>query len=258
MTILEDEDNYKPLYIRENRGWTDQEAKDFIKEIERLKELWYPDIINAPEVSTREVLANLRNYYKAYLGIERENQERHEENDRRRQEHLRKIKEENKNLEWPKPPGAEPLKIRQPFDYWKDGCLYCSYKPQTTHDYEVHIVTRHLGKPAYPGPADIQKFERERKEKQQKKREEEEEETISQQEEPKSENEQLEQAQTEAKVKSEVSTNVMAHSSSHVQLEPYEPPTGKKALDMWETGFWCNDEMGCCGICQEIGSRTTF
>jgi hypothetical protein len=111
--------------------------------------------------------------------------------------------------------------------------------------------TRHPGKPAYPGPADIQKFEQERKEKQQKKRKEEEE-TTSQQEEPKSENE---QAQTEAKVKSEVSTNVMAHSSSHVQLKPYEPPTGKKALDIWETGFWCNDEMGCCRICQEIGER---
>ena len=52
----------------------------------------------------------------------------------------------------------EHLKIRKPFDYWKDGCLYCSYKPQTTHDYEVHIVTRHPGKPAYPGPADVELY----------------------------------------------------------------------------------------------------
>ena len=106
MTILEDEDDYKPIYIRKDRGWTDQKAKDFMKEIERLKELWYPDIINAPEVSTREALANLRDSYKVYLRIERENQERHEENERRKQERLRKIKEESKNLEWPKPSAA--------------------------------------------------------------------------------------------------------------------------------------------------------
>ena len=128
-----------------------------MKEIERLKELWYPDIINAPEVSTREALANLRDSYKVYLRIERENQERHEENERRKQERLRKIKEESKNLEmgWKNYLLSERLKFRQPFDYWKDGCLYCPYEPQTTHDYEVHIVTRHPGKPAYPGPADV-------------------------------------------------------------------------------------------------------
>lgn len=158
MTILEDEDDYKPIYIREDRGWTDQEAKNFIKEIERLKELWYPDIINAPEVSTREVLANLRDSYKTYLKIERENEEHHAENERRKQERLRKINEENKNLEWPKP--DRPFKVRKSSDYWKDGCLYCSYSytPQTTHDYEVHIVTRHPGKPAYPGPADVKLY----------------------------------------------------------------------------------------------------
>lgn len=48
-TKLGDDDDaiYQPLYVREERGWTGQEAKDFVKEVERLKELWYPDIINA-------------------------------------------------------------------------------------------------------------------------------------------------------------------------------------------------------------------
>lgn len=78
--------------------------------------------------------------------------------------------------------------------------------------------------------------------------------TISQQE-PKAENEQPEQTQAEAKAKSTVKTNVIAYSSSHVQLKPYEPPTGKRALDIWETGSWYNDRMGCCRICQEIGER---
>ena len=61
MTVLEDEgDYYQPLYIRENRGWTDQEAKNFIKEVERLKELWYPTVINSPEVSTKRPLQALK------------------------------------------------------------------------------------------------------------------------------------------------------------------------------------------------------
>ena len=163
MTILEDEDDdYRPLYVHENRGWTDREAKDFIKEVERLKELWYPNFINSPqaEISTREALANLRSTSMTYLIIERENEERHEENERRKQGRLRKIKQENKNLDWPKPKSYAYVKIRKPFDYWRNGCLYCGsdYKPKTTHDYEVHIVTRHPGKPAYPGPADVELY----------------------------------------------------------------------------------------------------
>lgn len=163
MTTLEDEDdNYRPLYVHENRGWTDREAKDFIKEVERLKEFRYPNFINSPqaEISTREVLANLRSTFMTYLIIERENEERHEENERRKQDRLRKIKQENKNLDWPRPKSYAYVKIRKPFDYWRNGCLYCGsdYKPKTTHDYEVHIVTRHAGKPAYPGPADVELY----------------------------------------------------------------------------------------------------
>jgi hypothetical protein len=135
------------------RGWTEQEAKDFIREVERLKESWYSDI---QEISTRQALANLRNSFKAIKEIEGENEGRRAENERRKQERLRKIKEENKNLEWPKP--DKTLKVRKPFDYWKNGCLYCYYKPRTTHDYEVHIVTTHPGKPAYPGPADLELY----------------------------------------------------------------------------------------------------
>jgi hypothetical protein len=158
LTILEDEDDYKPIYFREERGWTDQEAKDFVKEVERLKELWYYEAIKSPEFSTRQDLANMGESYNACLKIEEENEKRHAENERRKQERLRKIREENKNLEWPKP--DRPFKVRKLSDYWKDGCLYCSYsyKPQTTHDYEVHIVTRHPGKPAYPGPADVKLY----------------------------------------------------------------------------------------------------
>lgn len=101
----------------DRRGWIEQEG----------------------EISTREALANIRDSYKTYLRIERENEEHHAENERRKQERLRKINEENKNLEWPKP--DRPFKVRKSSDYWKNGCLYCSYsyKPQTTHDYEVHI-----------------------------------------------------------------------------------------------------------------------
>jgi hypothetical protein len=161
LTILEDDGNYyQPLYIRENRGWTDQEAKDFVKEVEELKDLWYPEFINAPQadISTRKALANLGSTSRTCVKIERENAERHEENERRKQDRLRKIKQENKNLEWPKPADIR-FKIRKPFDYWKDGCLYCSdYKPKTTHDYEVHIVTKHPGRPAYPGPADAELY----------------------------------------------------------------------------------------------------
>jgi hypothetical protein len=106
-------------------------------------------------IMTRQALANIRDSYNVYLKIEKENEEHHAENERRRQERLRKIKEENKNLEWPKP--DRPFKVRKSSDYWKNRCLYCSYyKPQTTHDYEVHIVTKHPGKPAYPGPADVE------------------------------------------------------------------------------------------------------
>lgn len=66
---------------------------------------------------------------------------------------------ENKNLEWPKPDvKSSKISKRKSFDYWKDGCLYCGYKPRTTHDYEVHIVTRHPGKPAYPGSPDLEKY----------------------------------------------------------------------------------------------------
>lgn len=158
MTItLEEENNGR------RRGWTEQEAKDFITEVERLKELWYFELINTSdaEISTRQALANLRDSVKACQEIEKEIKEHRVENERRKQERLRKIKEENKNLEWPKPDARLLLELSQKksSDYWKNGCLYCSYyKPQTTHDYEVHIVTRHPGKPAYPGSPDLEKY----------------------------------------------------------------------------------------------------
>ncbi|MGC2308720.1 MAG: hypothetical protein WA461_09965 [Nitrososphaeraceae archaeon] len=130
-----------------------------------MKNLGYPSFINSPQakISTRQSLANLRETSKTHLRIARENEERHEDNERRKQERLRKIKKENKNLEWPKykpdKTAAARLETRKPLDYWRNGCLYCSYyKPQTTHDYEVHIVTRHPGRPAYPRPADVELY----------------------------------------------------------------------------------------------------
>ena len=51
-------------------------------------------------------------------------------------------------------------KIRKTAGYWKvNTCIYnCEYKPKTTHDYEVHIVTKHPGKIAYPGSPDLEKY----------------------------------------------------------------------------------------------------
>jgi tRNA(Ile)-lysidine synthase TilS/MesJ len=82
-----------------------------------LKDLWYPEVASTPEpeISTREALANLRNSHKAYLRIERENEKRHEENELRKQERLRKIKEEIKNLEWPKYKPDANLSSREMF-----------------------------------------------------------------------------------------------------------------------------------------------
>jgi hypothetical protein len=135
-----------------NQGWTQQGAKDFIAEVERLKSLWWtPDL---PEPTTRQALANLSEVYERTDGFAatiRENEERAALNERLRKERIRKIKAENKNLEWPKPKPDDSHIARKSEDYWKpNGCMYCGYRPMTTHDYEVHIVTKHPGKPGYP------------------------------------------------------------------------------------------------------------
>lgn len=130
----------------ENRGWTHKEALAFKEEVERLR---YP----GPDVSTSEALINQANDFpKALHNIEKMNADRHKENELRRQNHLRRIELENRNLEWPQP--DKSFIIRKSEDYWKNGCIYCGYKSKTTHDYEVHIVINHPGKPGYPGPAD--------------------------------------------------------------------------------------------------------
>jgi hypothetical protein len=139
----------------ENRGWTHEDALTFKAEVERLRELWNP----GPEPTTSKALKNFANHLpEVYRNIERMNAERHAENERKRKEHLVRIELENRNLEWPRSP--EYLINRLSCDYWKNGCIYCDHKyiPQTTHDYEVHIVTQHPGKPAYPGPADLRLY----------------------------------------------------------------------------------------------------
>lgn len=71
-------------------------------------------------------------------------------------------------------PHKEALIPIQPFrplkewiydDFRMQGCIYCMNngryhgpKPLSTYDYESHIVTKHPGRPAYPGPADIEKY----------------------------------------------------------------------------------------------------
>lgn len=157
MTVAEDD--YQPLYIRESRGWTDQEASDFKKEVERLKDLWYPSIESAPEITTRQALANLGEVYDSTNGFSRikmESEARRQDSEQRKKRRLHKIELENRNLRWPKP--EDYFDTRPASDYWKRGCLYCGFKPRTTCDYEVHIVTRHPGKPAYPGPSDVKLY----------------------------------------------------------------------------------------------------
>lgn len=137
---------------------TKEEVKAYRDEVERLKEKWI-SIIREP--TTREALANLREDYErinGFAAIIKESEERAALNDRFRKEYLHKIKLENKNLEWPKP--DRPFVVRKSEDYWKpDGCVWCGYRPKTTHDYEVHIVTGHPpGTPAYPGSPDLEKY----------------------------------------------------------------------------------------------------
>ena len=37
-------------------------------------------------------------------------------------------------------------------------CYYCNYKTNTEDEYERHVITKHSGKPCYPGKADLEKF----------------------------------------------------------------------------------------------------
>ncbi len=59
----------------------------------------------------------------------------------------------------------KPLEEWQPEEHPFIGCIYCMNNggyhgpaPLTAEDYETHIVKKHPGKPAYPGPADIEKY----------------------------------------------------------------------------------------------------
>lgn len=60
---------------------------------------------------------------------------------------------------------TKPLKQWNWSDFIAAGCIYClnngGYRgsfPQTEHQYEYHVVTKHPGRPAYPGPADIELY----------------------------------------------------------------------------------------------------
>lgn len=142
----------------DRRAWTARELKDYLAEVERLKSLWPP--IRDPTAT--EALASFQEIYNKSNGfaeLNKENQRRSIENDKQRKALLRRFELENRNLDWPKP---VPFVIRPATDYWKNGCMYCEYKPKTTNDYEVHIITTHHGLPGYPGPADIEKYESEK------------------------------------------------------------------------------------------------
>lgn len=36
--------------------------------------------------------------------------------------------------------------------WYPPNCHYCSFRPKHLDDYERHMVKKHSGKPAYPGP----------------------------------------------------------------------------------------------------------
>jgi hypothetical protein len=59
----------------------------------------------------------------------------------------------------------KPLEQWTNIDFVLNACIYClnngGYKGPsitTSDEYETHIVSKHPGKPAYPGPADIEKY----------------------------------------------------------------------------------------------------
>jgi hypothetical protein len=60
----------------------------------------------------------------------------------------------------------KPLEQWVASDFRSVGCIHCinngGYNgpvPLTTHEYETHIVTKHPPEtPAYPGPANIEKY----------------------------------------------------------------------------------------------------
>jgi hypothetical protein len=43
----------------------------------------------------------------------------------------------------------EAVRIQQ---WYPANCHYCAYRARHVSDYETHVVKRHPGKPAYPGP----------------------------------------------------------------------------------------------------------
>lgn len=60
----------------------------------------------------------------------------------------------------------KPIEQWKPEDFPLVGCIYCINNggyhgpmPQTIKEYEKHIVNKHKGKPAYPGPADVKKYD---------------------------------------------------------------------------------------------------
>jgi hypothetical protein len=66
--------------------------------------------------------------------------------------------------------------VQQPTEEFTYSCAYCSISKvesitsfNTSDLLERHVIKKHSGWTAYPGPADVQKFEREQKEKQQQK-----------------------------------------------------------------------------------------
>lgn len=44
----------------------------------------------------------------------------------------------------------EAVKLQQ---WFPPNCHYCAFRPKHVDDFERHVVKKHSGKPAYPGPA---------------------------------------------------------------------------------------------------------
>jgi GH25 family lysozyme M1 (1,4-beta-N-acetylmuramidase) len=86
--MTQTEEDHRPPWQAENRGWTEEEAKAFLDEVERLKDQ-HPETYLGPDISTTEALDNLRKRYPVYLKYE-DMRERNEEGRRQRMQQTRK------------------------------------------------------------------------------------------------------------------------------------------------------------------------
>jgi hypothetical protein len=81
-------EDYRPRYRIENRGWTQEEAKAFLEDVDRLKEE-HPETYLGPEISTAKALDKLREFYPVYL----KHESKREQNEEGKKQRMRRMKE---------------------------------------------------------------------------------------------------------------------------------------------------------------------